>query len=57
MWVARPKMYSLWQIKGYSFVQIGKKETTDQSRSRNSCRKRKEKNNIGGKIIIQTGSV
>jgi hypothetical protein len=43
--------------KGYSFVQIGKKETTDQSRSRNSCRKRKEKNNIGGKIIIQTGSV
>jgi hypothetical protein len=56
VWVARPKMYSLWQKDTPSF-KSEKKETTDQSRSRNSCRKKKEKNNIGGKIIIQTGSV
>jgi hypothetical protein len=50
---ARPKMYSLWQKDAPSYAynsevnspsfKSEKKETTDQSRSRNSLRKKKEK--------------
>jgi hypothetical protein len=68
VWVASPKMYSLWQkdapsyaynseVNSPSFKSEKKKKLLIRVGVEIHSEKRKKKNNIGGKIIIQNGSV